>query len=49
MDWIMKPITGFNEIAVTDPGDCTGGATLKQCTCTGGMLVCDCVGCLKVQ
>jgi hypothetical protein len=45
----MKPVAGFSGMLPNDQiDDCTGGAELKKCSCTGGMLVCDCVGCLKV-
>lgn len=45
MDWIIEPITGF--IGLFEPivaDQCSGGAELRNRTCTGGLLVCDCSG-----
>lgn len=49
MDWIMKPMAGFATLELLSDNQCQGGATLRSCTCTGGLLICDCSGGLKQQ
>lgn len=48
MDWIMAPVAAFRSLDfVAEDDTCSGGgATLNSCSCTGGLLVCNCSGCL---
>jgi hypothetical protein len=49
MKWIIEPMSGFFTLDVTEADNCTGtGSTLRECTCTGGMVVCSVPGALVV-
>jgi hypothetical protein len=47
MEWMIKPLAGFNEIISSAAAGCTD--VWAECTCTGGLLVCEVKGALAVQ
>jgi len=46
MDWIIEPISGFTSLDTRlMEASCSGdGTKLQSCTCTGGLVVCQCSG-----
>jgi hypothetical protein len=46
MEWLITPLDGFNGIASQVASGCE--TTWAQCTCGGGLLVCEVQGALKV-
>lgn len=49
MHWIIEPVSGFLAMEIVDGDNCSGsGSTLRECTCTGGMVVCSVPGSLIV-
>lgn len=46
MEWVMEPVAGIRSLDFVIAASCDGGATLNSCSCSGGLLVCNCTGCL---
>lgn len=47
MEWIVEPLTGFNDLIPSLNVNCGGG--LNQCSCSKGLIVCECTQGLQVS